>query len=144
METESISVGAARHLQCRFQDSGGEEEEGVIAHRVRSISRVMKMSWNEVVEGARRGGCASQKQGRGHLECLSFTGSKGPTTCALCQPQWPGQPTTYGLTQEEEGVEVGKPRRASPLGMGLLRLLSGQWGLGHAMDADPGFQEGEQ
>lgn len=38
----------------------------VTAHRVRSISRVMKMFWNEVVEGVRRGGCASQKQGRGH------------------------------------------------------------------------------
>ena len=105
---------------------------------------MMKMFWNEVVEGARRGGCASQMQGRGHLECLSLMGSKGSTTRALCQPQWPGQPPTYGLTQEKEGVEVGKPRRASPLGVGLLRLLSGRRGLGGAMDADPGFQGGEQ
>ena len=30
----------------------------------------------------------------------------------------------WRLTQEVDWVEVGEPRKASPLGVGLLRLLS--------------------
>lgn len=75
----------------------------MIAHRVRSISRVMKVFWNEVVEGARRGGCASQKQGRGHLECLSLTGEQrchdpcsSPATVAWAAPYLWADPRRRG------------------------------------------------
>ena len=95
----------------------------MIAHRVRSISRAMKMLWNEVVEGVRRGGCASQKQVRGHLECLSLTGSKGAMTRALCWLLWPGQPTTYGLGPLEADPRSrrggsGRTPQGQPLGCG--------------------------
>lgn len=112
---------------------GGGGMGVVIADRVRSISRVMKMFWNEVVEGVRRGGCASQKQGRGHVECLSLTGSKGAMTHALCWPLWPGQPTTYGLGPLEanprrRGGGGGQTPQGQPLGCGCS--LPAEWTAG--------------